>query len=152
MKIAVGSRVCLHFELQLASGEVIDSNFDAEPATLTLGDGNMLPGFEHCLIGLESGSKITTTVAAVDGFGVQNPDNIQTFARSQLAAVCGDDTELVAGAVLSFADAANGELPGVVRRVGEDDVDVDFNHPLAGRDIIFKVAIIDVKDVEQNND
>ena len=53
--------------------------------------------------------------------------------------------ELAAGLVVSFADAAGGELPGIVRSFDEDEVTVDFNHPLAGRTIIFDVHIIAVK-------
>ena len=138
------SRVTLHFELRLPTGEVIDSNFDAEPATLSIGDGNMLPGFEQVLLGLKAGVEKTVTVPAENGFGQSNPDNMQTFPREQLAGVCENVGDLVPGAVLSFADAARGELPGVVVAVSDTEVEVDFNHPLAGRDIVFRVSIVSI--------
>ena len=124
---------------------MIDSNFDGDPATMVLGDGNMLPGFESVLVGLAAGAEKTVTIAAADGFGEANPDNLQTFPREKLASICSNEDELVAGAVLSFADAARGELPGVIKTVTADEVVVDFNHPLAGRDIVFQVHILDVQ-------
>lgn len=74
------------------------------------------------------------------GFGQHNNSNIQSLPRRDF----GDDIELEVGLMLSFADANQAELPGVVVGFDDDTVSVDFNHPLAGRTITFKVHIIDV--------
>lgn len=143
--IIAGSRVTLHFSLSFPEGDVIDSNFDASPATFIVGDGNLLPGFEQQLLGLLAGDETVVIVSAEQGFGPANLDNIQVFSRAEFAGImAAGNNELEEGMVISFADAANGELPGVVKKLSEQQVTIDFNHPLAGRDILFRARIIEV--------
>jgi FKBP-type peptidyl-prolyl cis-trans isomerase SlpA len=139
--IGEGTRVTLHFALRLADGEVIDSNFEREPATFTVGDGNLLQGFEQSIFGLKEGDRKTLVITPEQGFGQRNPNNIQEIPRSQFGA----DIQLEEGLMLSFADAQKTELPGVVKRFNDDVVVVDFNHPLAGREIFFDVAILKIE-------
>lgn len=138
--ITVSSKITLHFALKLADGAIVDSNFDKAPATFVFGDGNLLPSFERKLLGLHKGEKAQFTVLPEEAFGQPNPNNVQVFKRSVFAA----DMDLHEGLVISFADASNAELPGVVKHIGADEVTVDFNHPLAGLTLIFDVAILDV--------
>ena len=140
LMIGEGSQVTLHFALRLATGELIDSNFDAAPATFRVGDGNLLPAFERALFGMSAGQQKTMTIAAEQGFGQRNPNNIQHFKRGQFAS----DMPLEVGLMVSFADAQNMELPGVVKSIVGDDVTIDFNHPLAGCSIEFEVHILTV--------
>lgn len=142
--IGPGTKITLHFALQLDNGEMVDSNFERDPATFTVGDGNLLPGFEKALFGMLEGEHKTLLIKPEDGFGQRNPNNIQEIARSQFS----PDLELSEGLMLSFADAQKTELPGVVVRFDDDVVVVDFNHPLAGRDILFEVAIIKIEPVQ----
>lgn len=139
--IAEGTIVTLHFSLTLKDGEVIDSTFNEEPATFTVGDGNLLAGFEESVIGLRAGAKEVFTIDPEKGFGQHNPSNIQEIPRDQFD----DDITLDVGLVLSFADAQNTELPGVVTAFDDNNVTVDFNHPLAGKNILFEVDIITVE-------
>ncbi len=136
--IDTGVQVTLHFSLALENGEIVDSNFDKQPATFTLGDGNLLPGFEEKLIGLEVGDQREFTLPPANAFGQRNPENIQQVDRSHF-----DQQELQLGAVFSFQNG-DGELPGVITEVGTDQVTVDFNHPLSGHPIIFRVDIINL--------
>ena len=138
--IGQGTRVTLHFSLRLENGDVIDSTFEKKPAAFTVGDGSLLTGFERKLFGLKKGSRQKFAVSPEDAFGQPNPNNVQYFKRSQFDAAL----ELHEGLVISFADAANSELPGVVSRFDDNEVVVDFNHPLAGRTITFEVDILDV--------
>lgn len=140
LMIAENTRVTLNFALKLEDGAVIDSNFEGEPVSFVVGDGNLLPGFENTLLGLIAGAEEVFVVKPEDAFGQSNPNNMQQVPRDQFAA----DMELVEGLVVSFADAQKAELPGVVHSFDDKQVTVDFNHPLAGRDIIFDVKVIDV--------
>jgi FKBP-type peptidyl-prolyl cis-trans isomerase SlpA len=139
IKIDQGIRVTLYFSLSLENGEIVDSNFDAKPATFTLGDGNLLPGFEVPLIGLEAGSQGEFVIAPEHAFGQRNPENIQKLSRDNF-----DQESLQIGDVFSFQNG-DGELPGVITAIEVEHVEVDFNHPLAGRSIIFTVDIVDVE-------
>ena len=141
LALGPGTRVTMHFALRLPDGEVIDSNFEREPATFTVGDGNLLQGFEKAILGLQEGDRKTVVIKPEDGFGQRNPNNVQEIARNQFGA----DIELQEGLMLSFADAQKTELPGVVKRFNDDVVTVDFNHPLAGHDILFEVAILKIE-------
>lgn len=135
-----GTKVTLHFALKFDDGQVVDTTFDREPATLEIGDDNLPENFEAYLMGMVAGDKASYQVPPEKAFGQANPNNIQTFKRSEF----GPDMVLEPGVVVSFADARQAELPGVVVRVEGDQVTVDFNHPLAGRTLIFDVEIIDV--------
>ena len=138
--ISSASRVSLHFSLSLDDGSVIDSNFEQTPATLSMGDGNLPPGFEEYLLGMSVAEKASFTVLPEKAFGQHNPSNIQQIKRKTFAA----DMALSEGLVVSFADANKGELPGVIQTIGDDEVTVDFNHPLAGKTLTFKVEIVAV--------
>lgn len=144
--VSEGTKVTLHFSITLASGELIDSTFEQEPATFTVGDGNLLEGFEEVVMGLSAGSKEVFTISPEKGFGQHNPSNLQTIKRDQF----GDDITLEKGLVLSFADAQKAELPGVVAEFSDEEVVVDFNHPLAGKEVLFEVDIIKVEPVVQH--
>ena len=134
----LGTVVTLHFALVLEDGDVIDSNFEAEPATFTVGDGNLLPGFETTLMGLVNGDEREFTIPPGDAFGQHNPQNVQRVDRSNF-----DQKELEVGAMFSFQNG-DGELPGVIVEFEDDEVMVDFNHPLAGKNIIFQVKIMNI--------
>jgi FKBP-type peptidyl-prolyl cis-trans isomerase SlpA len=131
--------ISLHFELRLPSGEVVDSTRNREvPAQLKLGDGNLPAPFEGRLVGLSVGDRKTFTLQADEAFGQPNPDNCQHLPRSRFDR----DMPLSEGLVISFEAPGGGHLPGVVKAWDDQRVTVDFNHPLAGSDVIFDVEIL----------
>lgn len=135
----------LHFSLALADGTLIDGNFDSVPASFVMGDGTLLPGFEVALLQQESGASIDVLLPPEQAFGAVNPDNVQVLPRSRFTSLLANTTDpVVAGTVLSFADAGGFEIPGVVQSIDEDCLVVDFNHPLAGREIRFRADILSV--------
>lgn len=143
--IEQGSRVTLHFSLALVDGTLIDGNFDSVPASFVMGDGTLLPGFEAALLQLAAGASIEVMLPPNKAFGEVNPDNVQVLPRSRFASLLANTTDpVVSGTVLSFADAGGFEIPGVVRSIDEDCLVVDFNHPLAGREICFRADILSV--------
>lgn len=140
LTIGPGTQVTMHFSLSLEDGTVVDSNFEGDPVTFTVGDGNLMPGFEQALYGLSAGEEHELVIPPEQGFGQHNASNVQTVDRSDFPA----DVPLEEGLVMTFADAQNNELPGVVVSFDETTVNIDFNHPLAGRDVTFSVKILDV--------
>lgn len=144
-RIAEGAKVTLHFSLSLPDGSEIDSNYGKQPATFRVGDGNLMPGFEMALMGAAAGDAIAVLLPAEQAFGEANPDNVQSFPRQRFAGLLANTTDPIEqGTVLSFADSGGNEIPGVIKQVGELSVVIDFNHPLAGREIMFKADIISV--------
>ena len=138
LPIDSGTTVTLHFSLTLKNGHIVDSNFEAPPATFTVGDGNLLPGFESPLMGLVDGDEREFSILPENAFGQHNPQNVQAVERDNF-----EDGELELGTMFSFQNG-DGELPGVVVEVQDNEVMVDFNHPLAGQIILFTVKIISV--------
>ncbi|CAI8265749.1 MAG: FKBP-type 16 kDa peptidyl-prolyl cis-trans isomerase [Porticoccaceae bacterium UBA1117] len=138
LEVELGTKVTLHFALVLEDGDIIDSNFETAPATFTVGDGNLLPGFESTLMGLVNGDEREFTIPPEDAFGQHNPQNVQRVDRSNF-----DQQELEIGAMFSFQNG-DGELPGVIIEFEDDEILIDFNHPLAGKNIIFQVKIMNI--------
>lgn len=141
LDIGLNCKVELHFALRLSdTGELVDSTFGKKPASLVVGDGNLPDAFEMVIHGMSAGERKVEIIKPKDGFGQRNPSNIQRIPRDQF-----DPTiELAEGLVLSFQDKAKSELPGVVSSIEDRMVTVDFNHPLAGRDLEFEVEILSV--------
>lgn len=142
VRIAYGSTVSLHFEVSLPSGEVIDSTFHRpKPVVLTIGDESLLAGFEKVLINLKAGDTRTAHLPPDQAFGEHNPENIQSFSKAQFAL---SEPTPVVGMMMEFADKGQNSLVGVISEVNDNEVKVDFNHPLAGQDVLFKVQIFKV--------
>ena len=144
LNITSNTKVSLNFSITLETGELVDSNFDRAPVSFVMGDGSLLPGFEARLLGLKPGDEASFTISPEDGFGEPQEANYQDMPRHTFS----NDADLEIGMVFSFADAAGGELPGVVDSFDENTVRVNFNHPLAGRTLRFEVKIDRVEPAE----
>lgn len=142
MQIQTGSKVTLHFALKLENGKEIDSNFEHKPAVFVIGDEQMPENFTKHLIGLEAGDEREFLIEAEDAFGLHNKSNIQVFKKTEFAQLPKD--ELKVGLVLEF-NSPSGLLNGIVTEVFEEFVKVDFNHPLAGKSLKFRVKILQVE-------
>ena len=141
LDIGPNCKVELHFSLKLAdTGELVDSTFEKKPAKLVIGDGNLPAAFEAVIHGMKAGERKVERIEPKDGFGVHNPSNVQRIPKNQFD----PSVELSEGLVVSFQDRAKSELPGVVVTIDDKMVTVDFNHPLAGRDLEFEVEILSV--------
>jgi FKBP-type peptidyl-prolyl cis-trans isomerase SlpA len=122
----------------------VDTNFGADPVDFAIGDGSLLPGFERRIFGMLAGDRQMFEVPPEDAFGQPNENNVQRVPMEQFD----EDIELEIGLVFSFADAAGGELPGMIISFDDEEVTIDFNHPLAGRTILFDVLIHRVEPAE----
>jgi FKBP-type peptidyl-prolyl cis-trans isomerase SlpA len=142
--VCEGTRVFLNFSVSLEDGSEVDTNFDGDPVNFVIGDGSLLPGFERLLFGMSPGERQMFVVQPESAFGQSNDNNVQYLPRKQFD----EDMDLEVGLVFSFADASGGELPGMIVAFNEDEVTVDFNHPLSGRTILFDVLIHRVEPVE----
>lgn len=138
--ISKTSQITLHFELALDDGQLVDSNFDKAPAEFKFGDGSLLEAFEDVLLGLKEGDEREFVMPPEKAFGQHNPNNVQLMPRSQF------DMDLEEGMIVSFSDVGKNELPGVIALIGDDEVTVDFNHPLAGRTLTYRVKIVSVSE------
>jgi FKBP-type peptidyl-prolyl cis-trans isomerase SlpA len=140
-KIAPGSRVTLHFSLANSDGTVLTSTFDQQPATIDLGDGCLTEGLELALYGLTADDEQTITLTPEQAFGEWNEEMLQTMPSSRF----GPEMELEPGLVIAFETPDGNEVAGIVRELKGDQVEIDFNHPLAGESVVFRCKIIAVE-------
>ena len=130
--IGPGTRVTLRFTLELTNGDIVDSTGDTA-ATFVVGDGNLLPGFEVAMYGMVAEASARLSIPASQAFGEHLEANMQRLRRGQFPV----NMVLTEGLMMSFAD----------NKIQGDSIEVDFNHPLAGKDLIFDVAIVEVEQI-----
>ena len=139
-RVAAGDTLLLRYALRPRGGEEdIVSNFDdANPETVTLGDGTLAPMLEQWLIDLVPGERHVFLLEPWQAFGLSQPELVQTLRKSDLP----DDMELTVDELVEFAMPNGQTLAGRILEIGDDAVKVDFNHPLADLSIEFEVEIV----------
>lgn len=140
--IEIGSEVMMHVKIMLKDKSIAqDTKEENAPVNVLIGEGAFTENFEKHLLGLKVGEKNTFIVPPEDSFGESNPRNIQKMMRSQFP-----KTEtLEPGLIFMFTQKNGQEIPGIVKNIEDNQVVIDFNHPLAGQDLIFEVVIIDIE-------
>ncbi len=139
-EITRSGEVTLHFAIALCDGTIITTTFDDEPVTLSMGSGDLTENLEKTLYGLKPGEKQSLILEADNAFGQRDEEKAYAMPRSSFPPDMALEPELV----ISFATPAGDELAGIVQELDEAQVKVDFNHPLAGHDIVFTVQIISI--------
>ncbi len=110
---------------------------------MIVGNGTLPTGFEQVILGLKAGDRRSCVLPAAQAFGLHAAQHVRRFLRTEFVMLQKTmDMPLAVGVVISFADPSHAELPGVVVALDEQWVQVDFNHPLAGRDLLFEVEIL----------
>ncbi len=138
--IARGSKVKLHFSIALPDGTIVENSHGDEPLVLVVGEGQLEPGLEQFLYGLRVGQKKRFAISAGQGFGFPDPEAIQSLVKKDFPT----HIPLEPGVIIEFTTPGGDQIPGTIVKIEDDSVKVDFNHPLAGRDLIFNVEILEV--------
>jgi FKBP-type peptidyl-prolyl cis-trans isomerase SlpA len=144
-RVQVDSFLTLHYRLAGPAGDIINT-FDAKPATLSLGTGELAPAVEQYLVGLQEGTRQTFELPAGAAFGERNPAMQQWLARKELTELGDPLADYHPGDVVQFPTPdGQGRFAGVVLQVRDDAaVLFDFNHPLAGQPVTFEVQLLGV--------
>ncbi|MCU7798627.1 MAG: FKBP-type peptidyl-prolyl cis-trans isomerase [gamma proteobacterium symbiont of Lucinoma myriamae] len=140
-KVDNESTVSIHFSLTLADGSPVDGTQDGEPMTFTMGDSSMIPALEDVILGLSVGDKQQVSLDPRDTFGFPDEENKHWMNKPEFD----EEMELEEGLMIEFGTPAGDQVPGIILEVTEDKVLVDFNHPLAGHEVVFSVEVIAVK-------
>ena len=142
------SFLTLHYRLSGPDGAALVDTFDGQPATLSLGSGQLAPAIEQRLIGLAEGARARFELAAGEAFGQRNPALLQRVKLALLRELGDPDATYAVGDVVQFPTPdGDGSYAGVVREVGpphEGWLLFDFNHPLAGQPVRFEAHVIGV--------
>jgi FKBP-type peptidyl-prolyl cis-trans isomerase SlpA len=140
--IKEGSHVTLHFRVSLADGQVVLDTFSERPATLQVGQGQLSPALERCLIALQEGDERSYNLGPDDGFGPRNPELIQRISRSLLNEHSDQSEPLESGDIVEFPAPDGARFAGIFKGWEDEAALFDFNHPLAGQPVKFDVKII----------
>lgn len=138
--VGLDSLVTLHYRIALADGNELISTFGATPATLQMGSGELAPTLELCLAGLPVGERRVFVLGPERAFGNHNPRLVERRERAGLPA----DLELAEMAFVQFKAPDGSMYAGMVRELNDDYAVIDFNHPLAGKEIRFEVEVVGV--------
>lgn len=140
MSINEGQVVSIEYEVRDGS-KVIDSNVGKEPLVFMFGKGQIIPGLENGIKDMQIGEKADVLVKAKDAYGEYNPEATQELPKEQFAGI-----ELEEGMTLYGQDEKGGTVQVIVKEIKENSVVVDFNHPLAGKDLMFTVTLNSVRE------
>ncbi|MCK8600953.1 FKBP-type peptidyl-prolyl cis-trans isomerase [Desulfoferrobacter suflitae] len=141
-KAEKGKFVKVHYTGKYENGEVFDSSSGCEPLEVQLGCGQVIPGFEKALEGMQPNEKKSFTLEPSQAYGERNDDLEQSFQRSDFP----DDFSPEVGQVLVLQTPEQGQFPATVKALQGDSVVLDLNHPLAGKSITFDVEVTEVND------
>lgn len=126
---------------EAGQNEVIDSNVGGSPLEFITGKSHIIPGLEKALVDMKIGDKKDVLVAAVEAYGDINPEAVQVVPRDQFEGI-----DLKEGMVL-YGQGEHGQtVQVIVKSFNDAEVTIDFNHPLAGKDLMFSVEIIGVRE------
>lgn len=133
--------VKVHYTGKLADGQVFDTSEGKEPIEFTLGQGQLIPGFEKGLLEMKLNEKKTVNIPKEEAYGEPRAELVQEVEKSQLPEEI--KPEVGMGLVSKTPDGQ--EMNLVVSEVKEDTIVVDGNHPLAGKDLIFDLEVVEIK-------
>jgi peptidylprolyl isomerase len=135
-----GDTVRINYSGRLTDGTEFDTSAGREPLRFTLGAGQVISGLEEHVVGMETGSKSTVTIPAEDAYGPHRPEAVQTVDRASVPA----EIDLQIGTQLQAQTPDGRMLPLTVIGVDDASVKVDANHPLAGKDLVFDIELVDI--------
>lgn len=134
--------VGLHYSLQLEDGQSVDSSEGLEPLYFLQGHGQIIPGLEQELYGMAVGDEKRVVVAPENGYGEYREDAKQVIDRDEFP----PEVELEVGTPVELYDPESGEtVDAFIAEIGDEEIELDFNHPLAGQVLHFDVQIAEVR-------
>jgi FKBP-type peptidyl-prolyl cis-trans isomerase SlyD len=140
--MAIENNQVVSLEYEVRDGDkVVDSNVGGAPLVFMFGKGQIIPGLEEGIKDMKIGEKADVLVKAADAYGEYNPEATQEVPKEQFAGI-----DLQEGMTLYGQGEDGSTVQVVVKEIKDDTVVIDFNHPLAGKDLMFTVTINNVRD------
>lgn len=138
-KAAIGDTVKVHYTGTLEDEQVFDSSEGRDPLEFTLGSGEVIPGFEEAVVGMSPGDEKEATLDPDVAYGKRREDLVFSVGRDQLP----EELEPERGQRLEMRQGDQ-TFPVVITGVSDSEVELDANHPLAGRELTFRIELVEI--------
>jgi len=135
-----GSIVKVHYTGTLASGEVFDSSEGREPLEVTIGQGQLIKGFENALMGMVVSEKKTFTLPPDQAYGNRDDEAVRSFPRDQIP----PGMDIQVGQMLALSTPDGQQVPAKVTDLDTNSIILDLNHPLAGESLTFAIEVVSI--------
>ena len=137
MAAQVNDKVKVHYKGTLSDGQVFDSSEGREPMEFTLGTGQVIPGFENGIIGMEVEESKTIEIPVDEAYGAPKAELIQEVPKAQLP----EEIKPEIGMQLMSQTPDGQQMPLVITAMTDDTITVAANHPLSGKDLTFEITL-----------
>jgi peptidylprolyl isomerase len=135
-----GDTVKVDYTGTLDDGSIFDSSEGRTPLEFTVGAGQVIQGFEDAVIGLTVGDSVDTSIKAENAYGAVREDMIQEINRDKIPA----DMDPKIGQQLQFTLSNGQPITVIVKDLASDSITIDGNHPMAGKDLNFKITVVEI--------
>jgi peptidylprolyl isomerase len=135
-----GDTVKIHYTGRLQNGTVFDSSSEGEPLQFSIGSGQVIPGFEEAVTGMQVGEKKTTLIPSDKAYGERNPSMVMVVDRKHVP----PEIDPEVGQRLQVGSPDGQLLAVTVVEVGEENITLDANPPLAGEDLTFDIELVEI--------
>jgi FKBP-type peptidyl-prolyl cis-trans isomerase 2 len=142
MPITNGNKVKIEYESSFDGGEVFDnSEKHGQPLEFTVGEKQVIPGFENAVLGMEKGQEKQVRIEAKDAYGDKNPELMKKIEKKTLPEEIQKNVKV--GMVLGVQSPDGKQIPVNVIEVDDATITLDLNHPLSGKNLNFKIKVVD---------
>lgn len=139
-QIKSGDTVKVHYHGKLTNGETFDTSEGRDPLQFTVGAGQVIKGFDDALINMTVGEKKTVQIPVEEAYGDRRDDMVVEYPRQEFPAEMNPEV----GMQLNMSDNQGNNFPVVITEVQDELVILDANHPLAGKDLIFDLEVVEI--------
>lgn len=139
-QVKAGDTVRVHYHGRLTDGTTFDSSDGRDPLEFQVGSGQVIKGFDDGVTGMAVGEKRTINIPVDEAYGAKNEEMVVNFPRANFP----EDLNPEVGMQLNMTNGSGQVIPVVIVEVGEEEVILDANHPLAGQDLIFDIELVSI--------
>jgi peptidylprolyl isomerase len=144
-EVKKGDKVKVEYTGKLEDGSVFDSSEGKEPLQFEVGAQQVIPGFEKAVEGMKKDEEKEFTLKSEEAYGPVRPEMVQEVPRDKLP----EQPEPAVGMMLMMQAPTGQQIPAKITKVEDGKVTIDVNHPLAGKDLVFKVKVVGINDPEE---
>jgi peptidylprolyl isomerase len=139
-QVKQGDKITIDYEGRVKDGELFETTTETGPLQFEVGSNSVMPAFEQAVLGMKTDEVKIIEIPAENGYGPKLDHLVQSFNREVFDHRINPQVGMVLGMTME-KDGENKQVPGVVTEASDEQVTIDFNHPLAGRTLLFRITV-----------